>query len=105
MRETESTNFNNTASNFDDSIDTISYTASVVNNSTISINLPSVFESSKTVSYVNGVYADQDNLNIKVVRSANGATDSKDLTIKVANAPIINSVSVANSCYFFCFRA
>jgi hypothetical protein len=95
LRETESTNFNNTVSNFDDSIDVISYTASVVNNSTISINLPSVFESSKTVSYVNGVHADQDNLNIKVVRGANGATDSKDLTIKVANAPIINSVSVA----------
>ena len=91
LRETESTSFNNSISNFDISSDNILYTPSVVNNSSISINSPSVFESTKTVSYLGGVYANQDNLNIKVVRTANGSTDSEDLTIKVANGPVIHS--------------
>ena len=95
LRETESTTFNNSISNFDGITDSILYTTSVTNNSSISINNPSVFEATKTVSYVNGVYANQNNLNIKAVRSANGATDSEDLTIKIANGPVIhNSIIV-----------
>ena len=94
LRETESTTFNNSISNFDIVSDNILYTTSVVNNSTISINSPSLFEGTKTVSYVGGIYANQDNLNIRAVRTANGATDSEDLTIKVANGPVIHSALI-----------
>lgn len=95
LRETESTTFNNSISNFNNITDSILYTTSVTNNSSISIDNPSTFEATKTVSYVDGVYSNQNNLNIKVVRSANGATDSEDVLVKVANGPVINSTSVS----------
>lgn len=91
LREDESTTFTNSVSNFDSTSDTILYTPSIVNNASFSITNPNSLEQTKTVSYLDGIYSNQNNLNIRVVRTSNGATDSEDLSIKIANGPVIHS--------------
>ena len=50
----------------------------------------------KNVSYVDGVFSNAANVNISTLRVANGATDSEDVTVKVANGPEITSLAISN---------
>tara|TARA_B100000674_G_C37979290_1_gene981139 strand:+ start:2005 stop:5067 length:3063 start_codon:yes stop_codon:yes gene_type:complete len=96
LREGESTTFSNSVANWDSANDTILYTASTVNNANISIASPNSFSDPKNISYVDGIFADDANVNISTLRTANGATDSKDITVKVANGPEITSLTIPN---------
>ena len=96
LREVEFTSFLNSVVNWDSANDTISYTASTVNNANILITDPNSFTNPKTVGYVDGIFADAANVNISTLRTANGATDSKDITVKVANGPEITSLTIPN---------
>ena len=96
LREGESTTFTNSVANWDPANDTILYTASTVNNSNVSISNPNTFNDPKNISYVDGIFADAANVNISTIRIANGATDSQDITVKVANGPEITSLIMPN---------
>ena len=91
LRETESTTFSNSISNWSDSSDTISYTAL---NSDISISNTSTFESTKTVNYEDGIFNNSDNIEIHALRTNNGATDTERVKVKIANGPVIISASL-----------
>ena len=92
LREGESTTFSNTIADW--STGTISYEAL---NETIYIPQSGSYEEFKTVFYNSGIYSDSDNLRIRVVRLSNGATDSKDVKIKIANGPEITGVSISST--------
>lgn len=96
LREGESTTFTNSVANWGSANDTILYTASTVNNSNVSISNPNTFNDPKNISYVDGIFADAANVNISTIRVANGATDSQDVTVKVANGPEITSLTIPN---------
>lgn len=96
LREGESTTFSNSVANWDSANDTILYTASTVNNANISIASPNSFSDPKNINYVDGIFADTANVNISTLRVANGATDSKDIIVKVANGPEITSLTIPN---------
>ena len=96
LREGESTTFTNSIANWDPANDTILYTALTANNSNVSISNPNSFGDPKNVSYVDGVFSNAANVNISTLRVANGATDSEDVTVKVANGPEITSLAISN---------
>ena len=94
LREGESTSFSNTISNWSDGVDYILY--ETLSNE-ISITGSGNYESSKSVSYVQGVFNSSENLRIDVSRTGNGATDSSDVTIKIANGPIITGIDLSST--------
>ena len=91
LREGESTTFINTISNWDVNSDQVLYSG--INNDIVISNSGS-FENPKTVSYNNGIYSDSDNITIKASRDSNGATDSQNVKVKIANGPLIEAVLV-----------
>lgn len=91
LREGESTTFVNNINNWSSSIDTVLYSAL---SSDISISNTGTFESPKTVAYVDGIYNNSDNLRITASRNANGAIDTEDVKIKIANGPVITGVNL-----------
>lgn len=93
LREGESTTFNNSISNWNSSSDLVSYTTS--NN--ISITDPTVFQSVKTVDYVQGIYNNSNNVTISASKTANGATDTDSITVKIANGPQITGASLQST--------
>ena len=94
LRDGESTTFSNTISNWSDGSDTVSYEALSAN---ISISNTGTYQNPKSVSYAGGIYSDSDNLRIRAVRVSNGATDSEDVKIKIANGPEITGVSISST--------
>lgn len=91
LRDGESTTFSNTISNWNDNNgDTVLYSG-LTND--ILISNSGTFENPKTVSYVDSVYSDQDNITIEAVRVNNGAVDSDNVKIKIANPPQISAIS------------
>ncbi|NDG53618.1 MAG: hypothetical protein EBY39_11440, partial [Flavobacteriia bacterium] len=98
LREGESTSFTNNISNWDSSNgDTILYTAL---SDEILINNPSTYSALKVVDYADGIYNNSDNVEIHVIKSNNGSTDTKRVNVKIANGPVIISTqmdSVASS--------
>lgn len=96
LREGESTTFINSVANWDSANDTILYTTSTVNNANISIASPNSFSDPKNISYVDGIFADTANVNISTLRTVNGATDSEDIIVKIANGPEITSLTIPN---------
>lgn len=91
LREGESTVLSNSISNWTSSTDTILYSATT---NDIAITNSGIFESQKTISYAQGTFENQDNLNITAVRTNNGAVDSEDVTVKIANSPEILSINI-----------
>ena len=91
LREGESTTFANTISNWSDGVDYISYEAL---SSDITITSSGTFQNPKTVGYVQGIFSDTDNLRISVSRTGNGANDSQDITVKIANGPVITGITL-----------
>lgn len=91
LREGESTTFANTISNWSDGVDYISYEAL---SSDITITSSGTFQNPKTVGYVQGIFSDTDNLRISVSRTSNGANDSQDITVKIANGPVITGITL-----------
>lgn len=91
LREGESTTFINSISNWSTGIDYISYTALT---SDISIANTGIFESTKTVNYVTGIYNNSDNVEIYALRTNNGATDTENVNVKIANGPVIVSTQL-----------
>ena len=94
LREGESTSFSNTISNWTDGVDYILY--ETLSNE-ISITGSGNYENPKFVSYVQGIFNSSENLRIDVSRTANGATDSSDVTIKIANGPIITGIDLSST--------
>ena len=90
LRQGESTTFSNSISNFD----TVSYTPILVDECLVDIENDSLFESTKNVSYVQGTFTDSDNVEIRAVRSFNGATDTEYVSVKVANGMSIESSEI-----------
>lgn len=86
LREGESTTFANSISNWTSGTDILYYTGL---SEYISIDNTGLFESTKTVNYVSGIYSDQDNVEIYTARISNGATDTERVNVKVANGPVI----------------
>jgi hypothetical protein len=93
LREGESTTFNNSISNWNSSSDLVSYTTS----NDISITDPSVFQSVKTVDYVQGIYNNSNNVTISASKTSNGATDTDSITVKIANGPQITGASLQST--------
>lgn len=91
LREGESTTFNNSISNWNSSSDLVSYTTTT---NDISITDPTVFQSVKTVDYVQGIYNNSNNVTISASKTANGATDTGSITVKIANGPQITGASL-----------
>lgn len=86
LREGESVTFTNDIFNWVSGLDLISYQ---ILSPKISMNNTTDYERIKTVSYVTGVFSDEDNIEIQVQRLGNGATKKEGVNIKVANAPLI----------------
>jgi hypothetical protein len=91
LREGESTTFSNNISNWTNGIDYIEYNELSPN---ISIESPELFELSKTVHYETGIFSNEDNLEIFVVKTGNGSTDRDFVNIKIANGPVIVNTSM-----------
>ena len=94
LREGESTTFTNSISNWISGTDTVSYT-NLTNE--ISISNTGTFESEKTISYVQGIFNNTDNIEIYATRLNNGATDKESVNIKIANGPVIVSSQLDSS--------
>ena len=86
LRESESVSFYNNISNWNSSIDFMEYETL---SSDISISNLNTFEQNKTVSYLNGIYNNSDNVKIYAYRTGNGATDEDFVKVKIANGPVI----------------
>tara|TARA_Y100000593_G_scaffold4890_1_gene9623 strand:- start:4554 stop:7469 length:2916 start_codon:yes stop_codon:yes gene_type:complete len=93
LRSGESTTFANTISNWTDGVDYISYSGS----DQISVAASGTYQNPKTVSYVTGIYNNSDNLEIYVSRTGNGATDTDNVKIKIANGPVITGIDLAST--------
>jgi hypothetical protein len=91
LREGETTTFSNSVANWSDSTDNIYYTAL---SNDISINNTGIFEPNKTVNYVGGIYNNVDNVEIYATRTSNGATDTDNVKVKIANGPVIVSTQM-----------
>jgi len=92
LREGESTTFINNISNWSSGNgDTVLY-ESLSND--IVISNSGVLEDPKSVSYNDGIFNDSDNLTISASRFSNGATDERDVSIKIANGPIIEAALI-----------
>ena len=91
LREGESTTFSNNISNWSDTTDTVSYTSLTPD---ISITNSGIFESTKSVDYVDGIFNNSDNIEIHALRTNNGATDTERVKVKIANGPVIISGSL-----------
>ena len=90
LREGESTTFSNSISNWSaNEGDTVFYSGL---SSEISINQTAVFQNPKTVNYQGGIFSLSNNLEVSASRLSNGATDSDQGSIKIANGPIIEAV-------------
>lgn len=95
LREGENAVFSNTISNFDpNSGDTVSYT---VIGSEISINDPATYTAQKTVQYVQGIFSNSPNVNVEALKVSNGSKSSAQTTVRVANGPVINNLSIDNN--------
>lgn len=102
LRSGESTTFANTISNWSAGVDYILYSGnpSVIQfgyEPYISITNSGVFENPKTVTYSTGIYYNSDNLQINVSRTGNGATDTDNVKIKIANGPVITGIVLSGS--------
>lgn len=91
LREGESTILSSSISNWSSSTDTVLYSATT---NDILIGNSGTFETQKTISYIQGTFENQDNLNITATRINNGAIDSEDVTVKIANSPEILSINI-----------
>ena len=91
LREGESTILSSSIANWASPTDTILYSGI---NSNILISNSGIFESQKTISYVDGTFENQDNLTIKAVKTNNGAIDIEDVSVKIANSPEILSINI-----------
>jgi plastocyanin len=94
LREGESTTFSNSISNWTaSSSDSVLYSGL---SDEITVSNSGTFEDPKSVAYNDGIFNESQNLNIYASRDYNGATDSSDIVIKIANGPIVNSLSIDN---------
>jgi hypothetical protein len=91
LREGESATFDNSISNWDELSDEIEYEAL---SSFIQIENPNIFEETKSVNYVDGIFSDVDNIEIYAIRKNNGATDRNKVNVKIANGPVILSTQL-----------
>lgn len=92
LREGESTTFVNSISNWSAGAgDTVLYSGL---NSDILISDSGVFQNPKTVSYNDGIFSNSDNITISANRLSNGATDDENVSVKIANGPIIEAALI-----------
>lgn len=91
LRVGESTTFENTISNWNPSSDLINYESL----STVSIDNPSTYEQNKTVNYASGLFSDENNVTITATKVSNGSITSKDLSVKIANGPLITGIELS----------
>lgn len=97
LRSGESATFSNSISNWSDgNADTVLYSGF---NNDILISNSGSFENPKTVSYNDGIFNDSENVTISAVRVSNGATDSNNITVKIANGPSITGISLASTAH------
>ena len=91
LRISESTTFENTISNWNPSSDLINYESL----NTVSIDNPSTYEQNKTVNYASGLFSDENNVTITATKVSNGSITSKDLSVKIANGPLITGIELS----------
>ena len=97
LRSGESTTFSNSISNWSEgNADIVLYSGF---NNDILISNSGSFENPKTVSYNDGIFNDSENATISAVRVSNGATDSNNVTVKIANGPSITGISLASTAF------
>ena len=105
LRSGESATFSNSISNWSDGNgDTVLYSGF---NNDILISNSGLLENPKTVSYNDGIFNDSENVTISAVRVSNGATDSNNITVKIANGPSITGISLASTAFSYfseCYR-
>lgn len=94
LRSGESTSFSNSISNWTDGVDYILY--ETLSNE-ISITGSGTYQNPMSVDYVQGIYNDSNNLRISASRTGNGATDSSEVKIKIANGPVITGMSLSST--------
>lgn len=91
LREGEFTSFYNNISNWIDGTDYIEY--QLLTNEISGSNL-NTLEQNKTISYVNGIYNNSNNIRIYAQKVNNGATDEGFVNVKIANGPVITGTSL-----------
>jgi hypothetical protein len=92
LREGESTTFANTISNT--GANPYILYSGTNDPDDILIQDSGIYQNPKTVSYVQGIFNNSNNLNIFVAREENGAVDSEDITVKIANGPVITGITL-----------
>lgn len=91
----ESITFVNSISNWDSANgDTVLYSGL---SDEILITDSGVFQNPKTVAYVTGIFNSSPNITISAARDDNGATDSQNVTIKIAKPPVITGISLSST--------
>lgn len=91
LRFGESTIFSNNISNWVNGIDSITYKSI---DESVSIENSGDFQNFKTVEYKSGIYIDTDNVEIRALRKSNGAIDTENISVKIANGPEIISSEI-----------
>lgn len=94
LRQGESTQLDNSISNWTSGTDAVSYNLLTAD---ISILNPSTFEEQKRINYVQGIFSDSDNISIEATRISNGAVSYKDIAAKIANGPSITGSQMNNT--------
>jgi hypothetical protein len=95
LREGESVDVVNSLVNWDSNDgDSFEYLNLQVNATDISVLNLDLHEDPKTVSYAVGIFNESPNLRLSAARRSNGATDSKETTVKIANGPSITSCEI-----------
>jgi hypothetical protein len=95
LREGESIDVVHSILNWDSNDgDTVEYLNLQVNATDILVLGLDIYQDPKTVSYSAGIFNESPNLRLSSARRFNGATDSKETTIKIANGPSITDCEI-----------
>lgn len=92
LREFEQVEVENRISNWDaNNGDIINYTSIPVNNTDITIFNTNLYVEEKVILYQFGIFNESENLRIFAQRRSNGAIDTKESVVKIANGPVVSN--------------
>jgi hypothetical protein len=94
LREGETTELINSINNWDVLVDSVLYSFTSYNGTSVIIDNPDTFENPKTLRFNAGIYVDQTNLSIKATRFFNGSISIEESKVKIANAPEITNIAI-----------
>lgn len=94
LREGETALLPNTIDQWDILRDSVEYEFLSINGTNVLISNPNTFENPKLLTYNAGIYVNAGNLKITATRHFNGSVTQETSRVKVANAPVIESINI-----------